>query len=72
MRPEECYPVNFRIRGGVLIPFIKMLFDAMSSVKSITIAAKNTSDIASTGLKYFLHVKNMSVDVRKSEIPLRY
>lgn len=70
--PEECYPVDFRIRDGVLIPFVKMPFNAMGFVKSITIGAKNTSDIASVGLKYFLRAKNMSVDVRKSEIPLRY
>ena len=70
--PEERYPVDFRIRDGVLIPFVKMPFDAMGSVKSITIGAKNTSDIAGAGLRYFLRAKNMSVDVRKSGIPLRY
>lgn len=70
--PEERFPVDFRIRDGVLIPFVKMPFDAMSSVKSITIGAKNTSDIAGDGLRYFLRAKNMSVGVRKSGIPLRY
>lgn len=70
--PEERYPVDFRIKDGMLIPFVKMPFDAMGSVKSITIGAKNTSDIAGVGLRYFLRSKNMSVDVRKSGIPLRY
>ena len=70
--PEERFPVSFRIRDGVLLPFVKMPFDAPASIKSITIGSKNTSDIAATGLKYFLRSKNMSVDVRKSEIPLRY
>ena len=72
VKPEEYVPLSFRIRDGVLMPFVKMPFDAKSSIKTIMIGPKNTSDIAAVGLKYFLRSKNMNVDIRKSEIPLRY
>ncbi|OZM56205.1 hypothetical protein CIB95_12320 [Lottiidibacillus patelloidae] len=70
------FPVCFRTFNEVLIPYIEVPIlnnEGFLPIESITIGPKNTIDIATEGLKYFLKVKKYDfVDVQKSNIPLRY
>mgnify|MGYP004595131637 CR=1 FL=1 len=62
----------FRVKNEVLIPYIKKSVGNMDALKAVVIGPKNNSDIAEKGLRCFFRNKKMSVNVSKSEIPLRY
>lgn len=63
---------HFRIRNEVLIPFIKKPLKDLNSLKSVLIGPKNYSDITIRGVEYFLRNQKLDVDVKNSQIPLRY
>lgn len=63
---------KFRIKEGIIIPYIEKEVLDLNSLKSVTIGPKNNSDIAVKGLKCFFRNQKINVDVQKSKIPLRY
>lgn len=76
--------LNFREKDGVIIPYIKLPLgtikikniDKKIKIKHIVVGAKNNSDLAIKGTKFFLEhngYKDESNNIlRKSEITLRY
>ena len=71
-KPEDRVPVYFRLKNGVLIPYVKEKIQDVNSLKRVLVGAKNGSDIAAIGLKHFFRSKGLYVDVEKSQMPLRY
>lgn len=71
-KPEERVVQYFRPKDGVLIPYIKKPLADLSSLEKVMIGAKNQSDIAEKGLKYFFRNLKLNVDIEKSQMPLRY
>lgn len=65
-------PVEYRIKEEVFIPFIRMRLEDISCLTSVCVGTKNTSDLAVKGLKHYFESKDLRIDVKKSEIPLRY
>lgn len=72
--------IKFRTKDNMIIPYIDIDFKLGSDgdmtvmpLKSITIGPKNNSDIADSGLKYFLsNLGFKNVSIIKSKVPLRY
>ena len=65
----------FRIRDQVFIPYIMAKFgkgDCTVPLQSVTVGAKNNSDIAIRGIEFYLQGKGLKVPVVFSDIPLRY
>ena len=71
-KDEEREKQYFRVKNGVLIPFVKQPLSSLESVRSILIGPKNNSDIAVKGVEYFLRNHKIRVPVEKSKMPLRY
>ena len=69
---EDIVPVYFRLKNGVLIPYVKEKIQDVNSLKRVLVGAKNGSDIAAIGLKHFFRSKGLYVDVEKSQMSLRY
>lgn len=72
-------PIKFRTINNSIIPYIEIPIsetkESSIPLSTITIGPKNNSDIAKTGLTYFLkhhHYGNVNEIIKKSEIPLRY
>lgn len=71
-KPEEREKQYFRIKDGVLIPFVKEPLSSLDSLERVVVGAKNKSDIAVKGLQHFFRNMKMDVEVEKSHMPLRY
>ena len=63
---------HFRIKGGLLVPYIKKPIDNLNSLESVLVGPKNTSDLAITGLDYFFNNLHLNIEIKKSQMPLRY
>lgn len=68
--------VFFREKDGVIIPYIKITLNNESGkipIKSVLVGAKNNSDVAVKGTKYYLKNSNYrETKVSKCKITLRY
>ncbi|MCD7823896.1 MAG: DUF2971 domain-containing protein [Oscillospiraceae bacterium] len=71
-KPEQLDKQYFRIKNGVLIPFVKKQFKPSECIEEILIGPKQNSDIAELGIKYFMRNLKLDVPVKKSSMPLRY
>lgn len=66
---------DFRLLDQIFLPYIMVEFDReMEKVplESVMVGAKNNSDIAVRGMKYFLRSQELDIPVLLSDIPLRY
>ena len=66
---------NFRLLDQIFLPYIMVEFDREQRelpLESVMVGAKNNSDIAVRGMKYFLQSQRMEIPVLLSDIPLRY
>lgn len=71
-RKKICREIFFRMKDGNLIPYIKIKLSDYF-LKSICIGPTNNSDITKIGWELFFQEKHFDgVDVKKSQIPLRY
>ncbi len=66
---EKSY---FRVKDGVLIPYIRKQLKSLVCLDEVLIGPKQKSDIASKGLKYFLRNLKLDVKINQSQMPLRY
>lgn len=64
--------LHFRIKDEVLIPYIKEEISCLECLEAVLVGPKNKSDIAIKGLEYFFRNEKLNVEVKKSEMPLRY
>ena len=65
----------FRLRNQIFLPYIMVEFDRKQEelpLESVMVGAKNNSDIAVRGMKYFLRSQGLDIPVLLSDIPLRY
>ena len=66
---------KFRLLDQIFLPYIMVEFDREQKdipLESVMVGAKNNSDIAVRGMKYFLQSQGMEIPVLLSDIPLRY
>ena len=64
--------LDFYERNGMIVPCLMVPFDT-SAVKRITMAPIMEKGIAQSGVEEFLKVNNFeNVEVKPSEIPIRY
>ncbi|MDO4531426.1 MAG: DUF2971 domain-containing protein [Bacillota bacterium] len=71
----ETAKPEFRLLHQVFLPYIMVEFDREMKelpLESVMVGAKNNSDIAVRGMKYFLQCKGLDIPVLLSDIPLRY
>ncbi len=66
---------RFRILDQMFLPYIMVEFDGADTpipLESVTVGAKNNSDIAVRGVRSFLMGQGLNIPVKLSDIPLRY
>lgn len=66
---------RFRLLNQIFLPYIKVKLAGQSGsipLQSVMVGAKNNSDIAVRGMKYFLQTKGLDIPVLLSDVPLRY
>ena len=66
---------EFRLLDQIFLPYIMVEFDRKLEkvpLESVMVGAKNNSDIAVRGMKYFLQSQGLEIPVLLSDIPLRY
>ncbi len=66
---------KFRLLDQIFLPYIMVEFDGEKGtipLESVMVGAKNNSDIAVRGMRYFLQTQGIHVPVLQSDIPLRY
>ena len=66
---------KFRLRDQIFLPYIMVEYEREKEnvpVESVMVGAKNNSDIAVRGMRYFLRTQGIDVPVLLSDIPLRY
>ena len=66
---------QFRLLDQIFLPYIMVEFDRKQGeipLESVMVGAKNNSDIAVRGVKYFLRSQGADIPVLLSDIPLRY
>ena len=66
---------KFRLRDQIFLPYIMVEYEQEMEnvpVESVMVGAKNNSDIAVRGMRYFLRTQGIDVPVLLSDIPLRY
>lgn len=66
---------DFRLLDQIFLPYIMVEFDRELKeipLESVMVGAKNNSDIAVRGMKYFLRSQGLDIPVLLSDIPLRY
>lgn len=66
---------DFRLLDQIFLPYIMVEFDRKLEeipLESVMVGAKNNSDIAVRGVKYFLRSQELEIPVLLSDIPLRY
>lgn len=65
--------IHHRISNGAFVPFIKLKFDENIPISSIKIGPRNNADISIKGMKSLMKSRGYNnIDVKKSNIPLRY
>ena len=68
--PEK---IEFRAKDGFLMPYIKIDVEGEKSfIKKITVAPKNHVDLAKAGMELFTKHYGYDVEVKLSNIHLRY
>ena len=71
---EEDRP-KFRLLEQMFLPYIMVKLEGEQAdlpLQSVMVGAKNNSDIAVRGMKYFLKTQGIDIPVLLSDIPLRY
>ena len=66
---------QFRLLDQIFLPYIMVELEAEQKdlpLQSVMVGAKNNSDIAVRGMKYFLKTQGLDIPVLLSDIPLRY
>lgn len=66
---------RFRLLDQIFLPYIMVELEAEQQelpLQSVMVGAKNNSDIAVRGMKYFLKTQGLDIPVLLSDIPLRY
>ncbi|MGN0133782.1 MAG: DUF2971 domain-containing protein [Anaerotignum sp.] len=66
---------NFRLLDQIFLPYIMVEFEGGKEnvpLESVMVGAKNNSDIAVRGMRYFLKTQGLDIPVLLSDIPLRY
>ncbi len=63
---------QFRVRNDCIIPYVQAGVNIVDAVEEVLVGTKNTTDIATTGLRHFFRNMNKNVDVVRSDISLRY
>lgn len=66
---------NFRLLDQIFLPYIMVEFEGEKEdipLESVMVGAKNNSDIAVRGMRYFLKTQGIDIPVLLSDIPLRY
>ena len=66
---------KFRLLDQIFLPYIMVEFDREQKeipLESVMVGAKNNSDIAVRGMRYFLSSQGLEIPVLLSDIPLRY
>ncbi len=66
---------KFRLRDQIFLPYIMVEYEREREnvpLESVMVGAKNNSDIAVRGMRYFLRTQGIDVPVLLSDIPLRY
>ena len=66
---------QFRLLDQIFLPYIMVELEAEQAdlpLQSVMVGAKNNSDIAVRGMKYFLKTQGLDIPVLLSDIPLRY
>ncbi len=66
---------RFRLLNQIFLPYIKVKLEGKTGsipLQSVMVGAKNNSDIAVRGMKYFLKTKGLDIPVLLSDVPLRY
>lgn len=66
---------KFRLLDQIFLPYIMVRLKGEKEdlpLQSVMVGAKNNSDIAVRGMKYFLKTQGMDIPVLLSDIPLRY
>lgn len=71
---KKDFPLHFRTKGEIIIPFIKYKFNSGSSfgLKQVIIGPTNNSDISKEGLELFLKYNRIQAKTVKSDVPIRY
>lgn len=75
LHENETSAPQFRLRDQIFLPYIMVEYQRGEHpvpVESVMVGAKNNSDIAVRGMRYFLRAQGMEVPVLLSDIPLRY
>lgn len=66
---------KFRLLDQIFLPYIMVEFKGEGGsvpLESVMVGAKNNSDIAVRGMRYFLKTQGLDIPVLLSDIPLRY
>ena len=72
IKKEDQEKQYFKIKNEVMIPYIKKKLLNLDSLESVMIGPKNKSDIGEKGLQYFFRNMKIKVEVKKSQMPIRY
>lgn len=64
--------LDFYGRNGILVPCLAVPFE-LNAIKKVTMTPMMEYDIAKASIEEFLHINGYeNVDVKESEIPIRY
>lgn len=66
---------KFRLLDQIFLPYIMVEYEGKREgvpLESVMVGAKNNSDIAVRGMRYFLQSQGLHIPVLLSDIPLRY
>ncbi|MGN0135878.1 DUF2971 domain-containing protein [Anaerotignum sp.] len=66
---------KFRLLDQIFLPYIMVEFEGEKEdipLESVMVGAKNNSDIAVRGMRYFLKMQGIDIPVLLSDVPLRY
>lgn len=64
--------LDFYERNGILVPCLSVPFE-LNAIKKVTMTPMMEYDIAKASIEEFLHINGYeNVDVKESEIPIRY
>lgn len=76
INPRFNKKIKFRSNNGIIIPYIEIKLETDHNklpIETITVGPKNNIDLAVTGAYYLLNYLGYnSVEVKRSEIPIRY
>lgn len=75
LRKGEAAKPKFRLLDQIFLPYILVELEGGREdvpLESVMVGAKNNSDIAVRGMRYFLKTQGLDIPVLLSDIPLRY